>query len=197
MQTKNISSTAEIIISFVDLLNSSLKIYYFQNLPYDYEKNPLMMQSLRYDFGLDIKLLDYSDQFESFSSKNKSKLPIFVCDYLQTLRDSLIKSNHDFLLDEHLESNLFLSDVIIDYSWEMLNTNLWTFVDDIYRLIYAYGTLYKIVYLNIKLNCKLQGSIADEIKTDQETINGETLTKLCDLGLLMLVISGFFFSISY
>lgn len=62
-----------------------------------------------------------------------------------------------------------MCDVLIDYSWEFLNTNLWYFVDDMWRLVYAYATLYKIILL--KLN-----------QTDQDDEFERKIIKLCDLG---------------
>jgi len=50
----------------------------------------------------------------------------------------------------------------------MLNTNLWMFVGDHWRIVYGYATLYKIILMN---------SIQDS--------KDEALIKLCDLGLLM------------
>ena len=50
----------------------------------------------------------------------------------------------------------------------MLNTNIWIFVDDVWRLIYGYAILYKTIILSRDLN-----------------YSKDELIKLCDLGLLM------------
>ncbi len=78
--------------------------------------------------------------------------------------------------DDNKEHFLFLCDVLVDMSWEMLNTNLWVFVGDQWRLVYGYATLYKIILINTSR------------KTTRADYSGDDLIKLCDLGLLM---SGF------
>ena len=102
-------------------------------------------------FNLDSNSIDFTQQIDP---KNPYKLPSFVFTYLNSIKSNL---NSD---------NLFLCDVLIDYSWEMLNTNLWCFVDKIWRLIYGYSMLYKVIIS----------------KTENKT---DSLIKLCDLGLLM------------
>lgn len=60
--------------------------------------------------------------------------------------------------------------VIIDYSWEKLNTGTWRDVDKEWRRVYSYGCLFKAVG-----TCHgetSQGKLQDAIKT-------------CDMGLLM------------
>lgn len=102
-------------------------------------------------FNLDSNSIDFTQQIDP---KNPYNLPSFVFTYLNSIKSNL---NSD---------NLFLCDVLIDYSWEMLNTNLWCFVDKIWRLIYGYSMLYKVIIS----------------KTENKT---DSLIKLCDLGLLM------------
>lgn len=101
-------------------------------------------------FDLSTDLIDYTKQI----SKNESELPEFIFNYLDEIRSNLSRNS------------LFMCEVLIDYSWEMLNTNLWCFVDNIWRYIYGYAMLYKIIILE------------DDEQPD-------ALIKLCDLGLLM------------
>jgi hypothetical protein len=116
-------------------------------------------------FDLTIELVDY----DSALSPYKPVLPIFVFEHFEFLKANLFNaSNENFY-----EKLLFRCDVLIDYSWEMLNTNLWVFVDDYWRLTYAYAMFYKIIYKYKQMS-----------RTFSDEFNRE-LIKLCDLGLLM------------
>lgn len=64
-----------------------------------------------------------------------------------------------------------MCEVLVDYSWEFLNTNIWVFVEDKWRWLYAYATLYKIILLKL--------DPYESMKEDFE----EKIVKLCDLGL--------------
>lgn len=66
-----------------------------------------------------------------------------------------------------------LCEALIDFSWEMLNTNLWVFVDEHWRYVYAYATLYKILLIQMNPRIRSNSCVSDEI------------TKLCDMGLLL------------
>lgn len=89
-------------------------------------------------------------------------LPTFVLVYLSEIKSSLFNRyvSIDSLLDK--------VEILIDYSWEKLNTNIWVFVNDKWRYLYAYSMLYKVLVLNM-----LDKSSKNE------------LIRLCDLGLLM------------
>jgi lysine-specific demethylase 8 len=67
--------------------------------------------------------------------------------------------------------------VIIEYSWEFLNTNIWSFVEDKWRFIYGYGTMYKIIFTHHSNRLNGDSEAVDSLNTE--------LIKLCDLGLLM------------
>lgn len=73
----------------------------------------------------------------------------------------------------YASSNSFCTEkaqVIIDYSWEKLNTGTWRDVDKEWRRVYSYGCLFKAVG-----TCQGESSqdkVHDAIKT-------------CDMGLLM------------
>ena len=62
----------------------------------------------------------------------------------------------------------------------MLNTNLWTFVDDVWRVVYGFGTLYKICVCMFSKTC--QSTIASTIEMDD---TDDELIRQADLGLLM------------
>jgi hypothetical protein len=116
-------------------------------------------------FDLTIDLVDY----DSALSPYKSVLPTFVFEHFEFLKANLFRTSN-----ENYEKLLFTCDVLIDYSWEMLNTNLWVFVDDYWRLIYAFAIFYKIIYKSKQAS--------NRAVSDAST---KELIKLCDLGLLM------------
>jgi hypothetical protein len=92
--------------------------------------------------------------------KNKS-IPPFVKKYFEIIKKGF--RNH-----EKQPELLVIVEILIDFSWEMLNTNIWVFVDDIWRLVYGYSILYKTVILS-----------------RDATYSKDDLIRLCDMGLLM------------
>ena len=92
--------------------------------------------------------------------KDKS-IPFFVKNYFEIIKK-------EFENNQKKSELLILIEILIDFSWEMLNTNIWIFVDDVWRLIYGYAILYKTIILSRDLN-----------------YSKDELIKLCDLGLLM------------
>jgi hypothetical protein len=119
-------------------------------------------------FNFEPDLVDYSKKMDLIKLK---ELPSFVYEYLQTLKTNLTNKT------QNLNEYLFLADVLIDYSHEMLNTNLWVFVDEIWRYIYGFATLYKIIYTS------LEAALANSVNKNNDL--EESIIKLCDLGLLM------------
>jgi len=109
-------------------------------------------------FNFDIKTIDYSNQI-CFQS-NHDHIPSFVYSYLEEIKNELTLKN----FNNNLNNLLFMCEVLIEYSWEMLSTNLWCFVDKIWRQIYGYSILYKVLILSYKNE------------------HNENLIKLCDLG---------------
>ena len=61
-------------------------------------------------------------------------------------------------------------EALIDYSWEKLNTNFWICVEDKWRYLYGYCTLYKVLLLS---------------RSDDKNERTTELIQLCDMGLLM------------
>ena len=113
-------------------------------------------------FELDYDSIDFAKNIDL----NNTLLPPFIHEYLNELKSNLIENG------TNSDRSIFMCEVLIDYSWEYLNTNLWVFVDDIWRWLYGYSILYKILFF-YKKNRK------------NEFDFNEKLIKLCDLGLLM------------
>ena len=65
------------------------------------------------------------------------KVPAYLIDSLERIQQFILQGNN-----EDGEDLLFKCEVAIDYAWEMLNTNLWVFVDDTWRLLYGFAMLY-------------------------------------------------------
>ena len=106
--------------------------------------------------------LDSGDiNFETRLDQYKDSLPNFVFDYLKSIYSNILDHN-----GKDLNEILLLCEVLIDYAWEMLNTNIWVFVEDYWRILYAYAILYKIICIRI----------------DDSGVNENKLIQLCDLG---------------
>ena len=103
--------------------------------------------------------LDFNTEIDYENDINRSiqDYSEFVFEYLSDIKRGLLNNDQD--IEEK-------ADVLIDYAWEKLNTNLWVFVDKKWRYLYAYSTLYKILCSRNKLE-------------------SSEIIKLCDLGLLM------------
>lgn len=112
-------------------------------------------------FEIDSNLLDHTSDLKDF------EYPNFANDYLKEIRSALFEHSKDKSLNSVLQS----VEILIDYSWEKLNTNLWVFVDVKWRYLYAYSMLYNII-AKFKSN-----ELNEDLKTE--------LVKLCDMGLLM------------
>lgn len=118
---------------------------------------------------------------EIFNISNELNLIDFEKNPSYKLLPEFVKKNFNDL-ETNLnctEKSLFICDVLIDYAWEMLNTNIWVFVDELWRYVYAYATLYKICFLikqekEKKTNSSVLPSNKDEFR--------EQIIKLCDLG---------------
>ncbi|TSS23701.1 Lysine-specific demethylase 8 [Bagarius yarrelli] len=85
---------------------------------------------------------------------------------LEVIRKEFYSSLKEFCSSSFIEK----AKVIIDYSWEKLNTGTWRDVDKEWRRVYSYGCLFKAVG-----TCQgetLQDKLQEAIKT-------------CDMGLLM------------
>ncbi|XP_018560601.1 lysine-specific demethylase 8 [Lates calcarifer] len=97
-------------------------------------------------------LLQFSDKVESS-----------VVDVLKRCRQQLYH-------DTTSTSRMLNAQIILDFSWEKLNTGTWRHVDKEWRRVYSYGCLFKVAAL-----CR-DGPSEDEILQAVRT---------CDMGLLM------------
>ena len=100
--------------------------------------------------------------FETRMRTNESYYSKFVFDYFFEVQKSLVNPDNE----SDWTRKIFMCDVLIDYAWEMLNTNIWVFVHDCWRLLYAFATLYKILCIKLK----------------NDTTESDEIVKLCDLG---------------
>lgn len=104
-------------------------------------------------------------------------------DWLSNELPQFVKNNltfvHGNLFNECETSRaLFLCEMLVDYSWEMVNTNVWLFVEDVWRLVYGYSLLYKIVLLSFR-------AVNTKLSSNEQVKFNDKLTKLCDLGLFI------------
>lgn len=111
----------------------------------------------------------------NYESRIDKQAPRFVYVYLSSIRSHLIGLTQDLDWNKCISQ----SEILIDYSWEMLNTNIWVFVDERWRLLYAYSTLFKILCL----------------KMQEERVDDDSLVKLCDLGKIRAPILSFLIKI--
>ena len=95
------------------------------------------MNDISTEFGLTVASIDYNAHL---SPKGKKVLALFVVDYLEELKLNLNSSNVS-----KLEDLIKTSDILIDFSHGMLNTNIWIFVEDLWRYVYGYAILYKTI----------------------------------------------------
>ena len=61
--------------------------------------------------------------------------------YLQSARECLIER-------EQMEKAKCYLNILLEYSWEKLNTGIWQNVKDVYRYLYAYAC-----YLDVLIDC--------------------------------------------
>jgi [protein]-arginine 3-hydroxylase / protease len=118
--------------------------------------------------SFDYRSIDFNSKLILCDNKT---LPLFVLNYLKQIKDGL--ETNDLC---EVNKLIRMSVILIEFSHGMLNTNLWIFVDDIWRLVYGHAVLYKIVLLCKKISLK-------NIKTSYSLPS--YIIKLCDLGLLM------------
>lgn len=102
----------------------------------------------------------------------KHQFPVFVFKNLNFLNLSLNNAQSNVI-----NKALYVCDILIDYSWEMLNTNIWIFVEEKWRLLYAFATLNKIIFLSMQFSGTVSQTdhLIDQLK--------QKIIKLADLGL--------------
>lgn len=119
-----------------------------------------------FDFNLKEDLID-------LSRIQKHQFPDFVFKNLNFLNLNLNNAQSNLNV---INKALYVCDILIDYSWEMLNTNIWIFVEEKWRLLYAYTTLFKIIFLDRQF-------VGTGSQTDQFIDQlKQKIIKLADLG---------------
>ncbi|XP_054615359.1 lysine-specific demethylase 8 isoform X2 [Dunckerocampus dactyliophorus] len=84
--------------------------------------------------------------------------------------DMLRRSRQQLYTDTSSTSRLLNAQIILDISWEKLNTGTWRHVDKEWRRVYSYGCLFKVCGL-----CREEPSEQDLLQA----------IRTCDMGLLM------------
>lgn len=96
------------------------------------------------DFHQKIRALIEEIQLEVFreyyNEDHKSIDPCLI-KYLQAARECLIER-------QQTEKAKCYLNILLEYSWEKLNTGIWQNVKDVYRYVYAYAC-----YLDVLIDC--------------------------------------------
>ena len=80
--------------------------------------------------------------YEHFT-KDEDQIDSNLINYLESARNILIN-------DQHIEKSKAYLKIVLEYSWEKLNTGIWQNVKDSYRYLYAYAC-----YIDVLVDCKL------------------------------------------
>ncbi|XP_029448779.1 bifunctional peptidase and arginyl-hydroxylase JMJD5 [Rhinatrema bivittatum] len=91
-------------------------------------------------------------------------------DFSETVHPSvvyLLLQARDLLYEGSEDQCLAVSEMILDYAWERLNSGTWKYVDKEWRRVYSYGCLFKALCL-----CPKERALEEAVRT-------------CDMGLLM------------
>lgn len=111
-------------------------------------------------------------------SKISAVLPLteedFPLQFSDTVEPSLVdvlkRSRRQLYSDATATSRALHAQIVIDFSWEKLNTGTWRHVDKEWRRVYSYGCLFKVAAL-----CREAPSEDDVLRA----------VRTCDMGLLM------------
>ncbi|XP_019117485.2 lysine-specific demethylase 8 isoform X1 [Larimichthys crocea] len=102
---------------------------------------------------------------------NEEQFPLQFNDKVESsVLEMLKRSRHQLYSDTTSASRMLNAQIVLDFSWEKLNTGTWRHVDKEWRRVYSYGCLFKVAAL-----CREEPS-ADEVLQALKT---------CDMGLLM------------
>lgn len=102
---------------------------------------------------------------------NEEQFPLQFSDKVESsVVEMLKRCRQQLYSDTTRTSRLLNAHIILDFSWEKLNTGTWRDVDKEWRRVYSYGCLFKVAAL-----CREDPS-ADEVLQ---------AVKTCDMGLLM------------
>lgn len=80
--------------------------------------------------------------YEHFT-KDEDKIDSCLLTYLETVRDFVINN------EQYEKAKPYLK-ILLEYSWEKLNTGIWQNVKDSYRYLYAYAC-----YIDVLVDCKI------------------------------------------
>uniref|UniRef100_A0A1A7XD97 Lysine-specific demethylase 8 n=1 Tax=Iconisemion striatum TaxID=60296 RepID=A0A1A7XD97_9TELE len=102
---------------------------------------------------------------------NEEQFPLQFSDKVESSVVEMLKRSRQQLYSNTRSNNQILySQVVLDISWERLNTGTWRHVEKDWRRVYSYGCLFKVAAL-----CR-------ESPSEDEIIQA---VRTCDMGLLM------------
>lgn len=102
---------------------------------------------------------------------NEEQFPLQFSDKVESsVVDMLKRSRQQLYSDATSTSRALNAQIILDFSWEKLNTGTWRHVDKDWRRVYSYGCLFKVAAL-----CR-------ESPSEDEILQA---VRTCDMGLLM------------
>lgn len=102
---------------------------------------------------------------------SEEDFPLQFSDRVEPSVVEMLKRSRRLLYQESTGSSRMLqAQIILDYSWEKLNTGTWRHVDKDWRRVYSYGCLFKVAAL-----CRRDPSADDVLQA----------VRTCDMALLM------------
>jgi len=81
--------------------------------------------------------------FNEHFTKTNEEFDSYLINYLESARNLLINNQQIDKIKLYLK-------IVLEYSWEKLNTGIWQNVKDIYRYFYAYAC-----YIDVLVDCKI------------------------------------------
>ncbi|CAF0741516.1 unnamed protein product [Didymodactylos carnosus] len=127
----------------------------------------IIMSILNYKTSLR-EILDNSLDLSIFDDKFPNELDKNLLDMLTKANQYLYSSDDE----NNLKNSKLYTKLLLDYSWEKLNTGIWQNVKDVYRYLYSYSR-----YIDVLVDCCL-------IKTQKQQ-ECQDIIKKCDLGILL------------
>lgn len=101
----------------------------------------------------------------------EAEFPLQFGDKVEASVVEMLKRSRQLLYRETTgTSRMLQAQIILDYSWEKLNTGTWRHVDKDWRRVYSYGCLFKVAAL-----CHRDPSADDVLQA----------VRTCDMALLM------------
>ncbi|XP_072224760.1 lysine-specific demethylase 8 isoform X2 [Leuresthes tenuis] len=110
-------------------------------------------------------------RISSILPPNEEQFPLQFSDKVESsVVEMLKRSRRQLYCDTTSTSRMLNAQIVVDISWERLNTGTWRDVDKEWRRVYAYGCLFKVAAL-----CR-------ENPSEDEVLQA---VRTCDMGLLM------------